>query len=249
MRQQAQQTPRMWPKSELPQPDASKKQGTQGEKNHAGQNSPKFFVQMSGAPGSGKSTLARQLAGALRERCGLGAVVINHDMIKSFFLDTTTTDLLDTPGNGMPFDTSAKLSYRLDLVLAEDMMQQGQGVVIVDSVCNYREAIDNGLGLATRYGYGYVYLECRVDDIGVLDGRLKGRVRGGGAMSSQRGGVYERPAGAESGGEAEGELFMKWMNPVRPVDGDEATVIVVDSRRQSTEECLDVVLKGLGCRN
>lgn len=237
------QTPTMPPKSELPQPDTSKKQATtQGEMN-ATKDPPKFFIQMSGAPGSGKSTLARRLAVELRSRCGLSAVVINHDVIKSFFLDT---ELLDT--RGIPFDTAAKLSYRLDSVLAEDLIQQGQRVVIVDSVCNYREGIDNGLELARRYGVGYVYLECRVDDVGVLDGRLKGRASG--AMSCQRGGVCEGPpaaaGGSASGDEAGGVLFEKWMNPVRPVDGDEARVFVVDSRRKSTEECVDVVLEGLG---
>jgi predicted kinase len=40
-----------------------------------------LFVQMSGAPGSGKSTAAGQLAKSI------DAVVINHDLLKTLFLE------------------------------------------------------------------------------------------------------------------------------------------------------------------
>lgn len=53
----------------------------------------KLLIQMSGAPGSGKSTLASLLAQSI------DAVVINHDLVKSFFLEISIF-----------FDQSAKLA-------------------------------------------------------------------------------------------------------------------------------------------
>ncbi len=41
-----------------------------------------FFVQMSGHPGSGKSTLARQIGKRT------GAVIIDHDIVKSALLNS-----------------------------------------------------------------------------------------------------------------------------------------------------------------
>jgi predicted kinase len=41
-----------------------------------------FFVQMSGFPGSGKSTLARNISKLT------GAVIIDHDIVKSALLHT-----------------------------------------------------------------------------------------------------------------------------------------------------------------
>lgn len=89
-------------------------------------SSQKFLIQMSGAPGSGKSTLANLLAKSIN------GVVINHDLIKSFFLE-----------NDNDFEQAAKLAYRLDRVLAEDLMKQGRNVII-DSVCNYEEVLEAG---------------------------------------------------------------------------------------------------------
>ena len=81
---------------------------------------------MSGAPGSGKSTVANLLAKSI------DGVVINHDLINSFSLE-----------NDISFDQSAKLTYRFDWVLAEDMIKQGRNVII-DSTCNYDEVLDPG---------------------------------------------------------------------------------------------------------
>ncbi|KAH8586270.1 hypothetical protein B0O99DRAFT_528971 [Bisporella sp. PMI_857] len=178
----------------------------------------KFLIQMSGAPGSGKSTLARPLARSIE------GVVINHDLIKSYFLSTSHA-----------FDQAAKLSYPLSWVLAEDMIAQGRSVII-DSVCNYDEVIENGSALAKKYGYEYRYVECRVDDIELLDGRLRSRE----PLRSQRTGVDRPPPDAAGEGQVvdQAALFKKWMNPRRPADN----YVVVDTK-MSSEECLAYVLK------
>ena len=136
----------------------------------------KLIIQMSGAPGSGKSSIANLLAQSEL----INAVVINHDLIKSFFLE------LD-----MSLDQAAKLAYRLDWTLAEDMIKQGRSVII-DSVCNYNELINDGIALARKYGYDYKYIECKVGDIDLLDRRLQTRT----SLRSQRTGVNRPPAGA-----------------------------------------------------
>ncbi|KAM7192653.1 hypothetical protein V8F33_008264 [Rhypophila sp. PSN 637] len=305
----------------------------------------KYLIQMSGPPGAGKSTLARKLASEIRQ-AGLGAVVINHDLLKTFFLlkvsgssgDTSSTPGASDPqpqaapakatspdtsmsvsqdaGSAQPgqhgnedshatpqleqkisFADAGKLTYKLDWVLAVDMFMQGQDVVIVDSVCNYREAIENGLKMVTGWnscpdpaacvgsksetvnGKGcdcdresemrYVYVECRFEvdtpgndqrdgewkDLGILDERMKQRARQGRMLLSQRRSVYEGPIGDFESqknydyarmGEDERELFRKWMNPARPTAEDGATIVVVDSKNKSSDECVGDVLRELG---
>ncbi|TRX90162.1 hypothetical protein FHL15_008890 [Xylaria flabelliformis] len=184
----------------------------------------KFLIQMSGPPGSGKSTLARLLARSIN------GVVINHDLIKAFFLESSFS-----------FQDSSRLTYQLDWTLAEDMIQQGRNV-IVDSVSNYEEVVNRGTALAEKYGYTYRYVECRVENLDQLDRRLHDRI----PLRSQRTGVYEPPAGApgnDTGGSVDGAaLFRKWMNPWRPEDV--TALITVDSTRRP-EECLEAIMERL----
>jgi predicted kinase len=177
----------------------------------------KLIIQMSGAPGSGKSTIANQLARQI------DGVVINHDLIKSFFLETS-----------IPFDQSAKLAYRLDWILAEDLLKQGRSVII-DSVCNYSELLDKGAAVAEQYGCDYRVIECRVVDLELLDRRLRSRV----AMRSQRTGVDHPPSDALLDEDHHRALLKRKMeNLILPASG----TIVVDSSK-SPEECVEYILK------
>ena len=179
----------------------------------------KLLIQMSSAPGSGKSTVANLLAQSI------DGVVINHDLIKSFFLEVDIS-----------FDQSAKLTYRFDWILAEDMIKQGRNVII-DSTCNYNEVLDQGTALARQYGYDYRYVECRVDDVDLLHRRLCNRV----SLRSQRTGVNRPPPDASGARHSEDyrALFKRWIESPCRLAGD---AIVVDSTG-SPEECLDYILK------
>jgi len=129
----------------------------------------KFYIQMSGPPGAGKSTIAKLLAGAIR------ADVVDHDLIKSQLLE-----------DAMPFDEASKQTYSLQWTAAEQIMQKGFSVIL-DSTCNFKETLETGYALAKKYNYRHIYVECRVDDICLLDRRLHQRV----PMRSQRRGVDE----------------------------------------------------------
>lgn len=81
-------------------------------------------------------------------------------------------------------------------------------------------------------------MECRVEDVEVLDRRLRGRV----AMRSQRTGIDAPPVdseGAGAGGVDHREVLRRKLeNPVQPASG----AIVVDSSG-STEECVEEILR------
>ncbi len=168
---------------------------------------PKVFIQMSGAPGSGKSSTAKLL------QQSFGGLVIDHDVIRSSLLED----------NDMPFDQVAKQAYNLQWAFAKEAVQQGFSVII-DSTCNFQEVLNRGSALAEQYGLTYWYVECKVEDIGLLDARLRTRV----PMRSQRTGVERPPEDAVSTrqGEDSRALFKKWIEaPCRPAQN----VIIVDS--------------------
>lgn len=179
----------------------------------------KLLIQMSGAPGAGKSTMAMQL------QRSIGGLVIDHDIIRS--------SLLEDYGN-VPFDQVARSAYRLQWALVEQAVKQGLNVII-DSVCNYQQALDQGSALAERHGYTYWYVECRVEDIALLEERLRTR----NPMRSQRTGVNCPPAGASLSGRGEDVLRMRMANPCRP----EKNAIIVDTTIGISDESLDEVLK------
>ena len=121
-------------------------------------------------------------------------------------------------------------------MLASDILKQGRSV-IVDSTCNYDETLNQGVALAKQCRVEYKYVECRVEDVKLLDRRLRGRV----PMRSQRSGVCLPPPDAKGGGSNEDghELFQRWIeHPCRPESG----AISVDSTA-SPGECLEYILK------
>jgi len=153
------------------------------------------------------------------------AVVVDHDLIKSFFLE-----------NGNAFEQSAKLAYSFQWVLAGDLLKQGRNVII-DSTCNYQETLDGGIALAQQYGFDYWYVECRVNNIDLLDGRLHNRV----PLRSQRTGVdAPSPDANDAHRNIDSRaLFKRWIeHPVRP----DSNAIVVDSTA-SPGDCLEYILK------
>ncbi|EAQ88205.1 hypothetical protein CHGG_04824 [Chaetomium globosum CBS 148.51] len=186
----------------------------------------KFFIQMSGAPGSGKSTLANQL------RQPLGAVVIDHDIVKSTLL----------ADDNVSFNQAAKLAYNLGWALAGSMMRQ-EFSVIMDSVCNYEETLAQGLKLARLYGFEYWYIECQAGDMDLLDERLRKRT----PLRSQRTSVDRPPVDAVAS-QAEGEedsraLFRRFIdNPCRLGEDERVGIVVVDST-ESSEERRDYILE------
>ena len=183
----------------------------------------KVIIQMSGAPGSGKSTLAKMLGQSID-----GAVIIDHDVLRSALLDS-----------GIPFDQAAKQAYEQQWESAQDIVERQNLSVIIDSTCNYQEVLDRGLALALRSGYSFWYVECRVQDINLLDQRLRSRI----PMTSQRTGIDSPPAAASARGARSDEdsraLFEKWIeHPCRP----EANIVTVNSTIDK-EELLNQVLK------
>ena len=158
-------------------------------------------------------------------RQSIRGVVVDHDILRSSFLEAE-----------VPFDKAAKHAYRLQWTLAEDMIKQGLSI-IMDSVCNYEQVLNQGSALAMKYGYTYWYIECQVHDIELLDQRLRARD----PLSSQRSGVDRPPAAAESVRPKQDsrELFQRWMKkPWRPTDN----AIIVDSS-ENPEALRDYVLK------
>lgn len=144
---------------------------------------------MSGAPGSGKSTIARLLGNSI------SGVVIDHDIFRSTLLESD-----------VPFDQAARIAYQLQWALARDVMKQGCSVII-DSTCNFQQVLDQGSALAQQHGFAYWYVECKVQDVDLLDQRLRTRD----PMTSQRTGVDCPPAAAQSAraGEDSRALFKK----------------------------------------
>lgn len=185
----------------------------------------KLVVQMSGPPGSGKSTTSNILAQPLK------AVVIDHDLLRSFFLE-----------NEIKFDQAGKLAYRLQWVLAEEMLKQNKNV-IMDSPCNFHHIIERGMELAQKYHHEYKYVELKVNDMDLLDQRLRQRV----PLRSQRTGIDRPPTDAVNDRDYKDHqaLFKKWMKePCRPDGG----IITADSTLPSAE-VVENILKQLSRSN
>lgn len=157
-------------------------------------------------------------------RQSLGGVVVDHDVLRSAFLESD-----------VGFAQAALHAYKLQWTLAADFMRQGLSVII-DSTCNFQQVPEKGAALAEEHGYTYWYVECRVGDIDVLDERLRARK----PMTSQRTGVDRPPNGAPMNADQNGRaLFAKWIEaPCRPKDN----VVIVDATG-APEKLRDDILK------
>lgn len=183
----------------------------------------KLFIQMSGAPGSGKSTVAQRLQSRIEGE------IVDHDAIRSQIIESDIAS----------FDKAAEKAYIEQWAQAENIMKQRINIII-DSTCNYQQVLDRGSELADKHGYDYWYVECNLNDIDLLDERL--RLRSATAMASQRTAVDTPPAAARDSraGEDARALFQKWIeSPCRP--DNHAIVIIVDSRGDPEKLCEEIM--------
>lgn len=142
---------------------------------------------MSGFPGSGKSTLARIIAKLT------GAIIIDHDIVKSALLTSLETIQMDANAAG-------KIAYDIEWSLIDFHLSEGHSV-IMDSPCFYAEMVEKGTKLSEKHHAKYKYVECYLNDIKEIQRRLKSRTR----MISQIQQVSSE------------EAFVEWMeNSKRP---------------------------------
>lgn len=116
-----------------------------------------YLIQMSGVPGSGKSTLARGIAEKLN------AIIVDHDDTKSAILST-----------GIENDLAGQASYEVIKALVGEFLKQGFSVII-DSPCLYIELLEFGQHMAKKNQIPYRYIECRLEDLEVLNERINSR--------------------------------------------------------------------------
>jgi len=144
---------------------------------------------MSGFPGSGKSTLTRVIAKST------GAIIIDHDIVKSALLTSLEMSHIDT-------NVAGKIAYDIEWSLIDFYLSQGHSVIL-DSPCFYSEMVEKGTKLSKKYHAKYKYVECYLNDIEEIQKRLKNRTR----MISQIQQVSSE------------EMFVKWVeNSKRPPD-------------------------------
>lgn len=122
-----------------------------------------FFIQMSGFPGSGKSTLAREISKRT------GAVIIDHDVVKSALLNSLNNASIDPKEAG-------GIAYDIDWALIDFHLASGYDVIL-DSPCLYEEMVEKGTALTSKHGAKYKYVECILDDFNEVNRRLKSRER------------------------------------------------------------------------
>lgn len=120
-----------------------------------------FFLQMSGFPGSGKSTLARRISKIT------GAVIIDHDIVKSALLKSLETGNIDS-------NVTGKIAYDIDWSLVDFHLSQGHSTIL-DSPCFYSEMVEKGVSLSEKHKVNYKYVECYLNEMKEIQHRLKNR--------------------------------------------------------------------------
>jgi len=121
------------------------------------------FIQMSGFPGSGKSTLACEIAKRT------GAVIIDHDIVKSALLQSIYDASIDPKVAG-------GIAYNIDWALIDFHLASGHSVIL-DSPCLYDEMVEKGTALTEKHQVKYKYVECVLNDFTEINRRLKNRER------------------------------------------------------------------------
>ncbi|MGG5769695.1 AAA family ATPase [Bacillus wiedmannii] len=156
-----------------------------------------FFLQMSGFPGSGKSTVSKYIAKLT------GAVIINHDVLKSALLQSLEM-------KGVESTIVGGVSYDVEWALIDSYLEQGHSVIL-DSPCLYEGMVEKGMKLSNKHGVKYKYIECYLNDMEEINNRLQTRKR----MVSQIGKVDSEVA------------FKKWLDgSKRPLNSE---CLIVDS--------------------
>ncbi|MET1013636.1 MAG: AAA family ATPase [Paenisporosarcina sp.] len=122
-----------------------------------------FFLQMSGFPGAGKSTLAKQISKLT------GAVIVDHDVVKSALLKSLNDHSFD-------HQMAGKISYDIDWSLIDFYLSQGQNTIL-DSPCFYSEMVEKGVRLSEKHKVEYKYVECYLNDSTLIKSRLANRDR------------------------------------------------------------------------
>jgi predicted kinase len=157
-----------------------------------------FLLQMSGVPGAGKSTIAQHVGARY------GAIVVDLDVVRTAILD-----------GGVPVEDSGRAAYPVVYALTRSLLDQGSSVVI-DSPCQYDEIVATGRRIADERGVAYKYVECRTDDLTVIDHRLRART----PMRSQRRGVSVPPVDLGESDATDEQMFRGWLEQTkRPPQG------------------------------
>lgn len=113
-----------------------------------------FFLQMAGFPGAGKSTLAKQIAKYT------GAVIVDHDVVKSALLNSLNDNSFD-------HQMAGKISYDIDWSLIDFYLSQKQSTIL-DSPCFYSEMVEKGVRLSEKHKVEYKYVECYLNDSTII---------------------------------------------------------------------------------
>lgn len=170
-----------------------------------------FLLQMAGFPGSGKSTLAKEISKHI------DAIVLDRDIIKSSMIES-----------GVDNNIVAEASFTVVFSLAKYYLALNKNVII-DTPCFYEASLNNGIAISNEFEAEYKYIECRVENFALLNGRLKARKK----SISQIDHIKE-------------ETFLRSLDSSKRPNGTEC--LIVDSSKPVTSY-IDEVIRYLNVSN